>query len=119
MTGVAVLLATGVSALALGVGAVALLTTRSWRTALRVLLDLLVAAGLLRLAGGRSWSALATAAAVVVLRHLLSAGLNAAASTAPPPTAPPTTDPRTWVSRAHPHRGPAGHEPNVTGRIPL
>ncbi|MFY1622896.1 hypothetical protein ACN268_06795 [Micromonospora sp. WMMD735] len=114
MTGVAVLLATGVSALALGVGAVTLLTTRSWRTALRVLLDLLVAAGLLRLAGGRSWSALATAAAVVVLRHLLGAGLNAAAS-----TAPPTTDPRTWVSRAHPHRGPAGHEPNVTGRIPL
>ncbi|WP_422756193.1 hypothetical protein [Micromonospora sp. WMMD708] len=114
MTGVAVLLATGVSALALGVGAVALLTTRSWRTALRVLLDLLVAAGLLRLAGGRSWSALATAAAVVLLRHLLGAGL-----TAPPPTAPPTTDPRTWVSRAHPHRGPAGHEPTVTGRIPL
>ena len=124
MSGVAVLLATVVSALALGVGGVVLLTVRSWRTALQVLLELLVAAGLLRLVGGRSWPALATAVAVIALRRLLWADLGAASS--PPPTTPTvttdpslTTDPRGWVSRSHPHRGSAGHEPDVTGRIPL
>ncbi|MEV4843398.1 hypothetical protein AB0K20_09295 [Micromonospora matsumotoense] len=132
MSGVAVLLATVVSALALGVGGVVLLTVRSWRTALQVLLELLVAAGLLRLVGGRSWPALATAVAVIALRRLLWADLGAASSppspsTDPSPTTDPssttdpslTTDPRGWVSRSHPHRGSAGHEPDVTGRIPL
>ncbi|MEU1753143.1 hypothetical protein ABZ436_10855 [Micromonospora matsumotoense] len=126
MSGVAVLLATVVSALALGVGGVVLLTVRSWRTALRVLLELLVAAGLLRLLGGRSWSALATAAAIIALRRLLWAGLSPPSSPPPPSTDPPpttdpslTTDPRGWVSRSHPHRGSAVHEPDVTGRIPL
>ncbi|MFI9639717.1 hypothetical protein ACIG87_06560 [Micromonospora sp. NPDC051925] len=114
MTGVAVVLATVVSALALGVGGTVLLTARSWRTALRVLLDLLVAAGLLRLVGGRSWAALATAAAIIGLRQLLWAGLARAATTSPPTTGPPP-----WVSRAHPHRGPARYEPDVTGRIHL
>lgn len=132
MSGVAILLATVVSALALGVGGVVLLTVRSWRTALQVLLELLVAAGLLRLVGGRSWPALATAAAVIALRRLLWAGLGTPSSPPPPSTDPApstdpstttdpslTTDPRGWVSRSHPHRGPAGHEQHVTGRIPL
>ncbi|WP_328347382.1 hypothetical protein [Micromonospora sp. NBC_00421] len=120
MSGVAVFLATVVSALALGVGGVVLLTVRSWRTALRVLLELLVAAGLLRLLGGRSWPALATAAAIIALRRLLWAGLGPPSSPPPPTTDPSlTTDPRGWVSRSHPDRGSAGHEPDVTGRIPL
>ncbi|WP_446209930.1 hypothetical protein [Micromonospora sp. IBSANI012] len=66
------------TALALGSGAVVLLTVRSGRTALRVLLDLLVAAGLLRLSVGSGWAALATAAAIILLRQLLWAGLAAA-----------------------------------------
>lgn len=95
MSGVAVFLATVVSALALGVGGVVLLTVRSWRTALRVLLELLVAAGLLRLLGGRSWPALATAAAIIALRRLLWAGLGPPSSPPPPTTDPSlTTDPR-------------------------
>ncbi|MEV4832559.1 hypothetical protein AB0K25_30080 [Micromonospora sp. NPDC049257] len=76
MSGLAAPLAAVVSALALGVGGVVLLTVRSWRTALGVLLELLVAAGLLRLPGGRSWPALATAVAVIVLRRVLWAGLG-------------------------------------------
>ncbi|SCG44653.1 hypothetical protein [Micromonospora halophytica] len=68
-------LATTVTALALCCGAVVLVTARSWRTALRVLLDLLVAAGLLRLTVGQGWSALASAGAVILLRQLLWAGL--------------------------------------------
>ncbi|WP_431924275.1 hypothetical protein [Micromonospora wenchangensis] len=103
MTDLAVPLATVVSTLALGVGGVVLLTVGSWRTALRVLLDLLVAAGLLRLAGGPGWPALASAVAVVVLRRMLWSGLDPAS-----PAAPPTTDPQAWVSRAHPHRGQQG-----------
>ncbi|MEU4715369.1 hypothetical protein AB0F73_17160 [Micromonospora purpureochromogenes] len=73
------------TALALGSGAVVLLTVRSWRTALRVLLDLLVAAGLLRLAVASGWTALATAAAIILLRQLLWAGI-AAGPPAPAPT---------------------------------
>lgn len=80
------------TALAFVAGLAALLTTGSWRAALRVLLDLLVAAGLLRLALGRGWPALATAAAVVLLRHLLWAAL-AAGSPAPWRTSPPSCGP--------------------------
>ena len=50
--------------------------------ALGVLLDFLLAAGLLRLTGQPGWSALAVAAAVVALRRLLGAGLRAGAGSA-------------------------------------
>ena len=70
------------TALAFLAGLAALLTTGSWRAALRALLDLLIAAGLLHLSLARGWSALAVAAAVVALRHVLWAVL-AAGSPAP------------------------------------
>jgi len=66
VTGTAVLLATAV-----------LVATRSVRVALPVLLDLLLAAGLLRLAIVDTWNAIAVAAAVVVIRKLAVAGLTA------------------------------------------
>ncbi len=70
-------LAVGVTALALVAGAVALAATRRPALALGVLLDLLLAAGLLRLAAEPTWASLATAAAVVLLRRLIGAGLRA------------------------------------------
>lgn len=45
--------------------------------ALSVLLDLLLAASLLRLGADDSWSAIAVAAAVIALRHLITRGLVA------------------------------------------
>ncbi|WBB80854.1 hypothetical protein O7606_05570 [Micromonospora sp. WMMD882] len=65
-----------VVAAALLCAAVALVTVRSWRTALRVLLDLLTAAGLLRLTDAQGWVDLAGAVAVVALRRLLWAALR-------------------------------------------
>ncbi|MBM0227283.1 MULTISPECIES: hypothetical protein [Micromonospora] len=85
MTGPLPDLTTGLAFLA---GLAALVTTGSWRAALRALLDLLVAAGLLRLSLAGGWSALAVAAAVVALRHLLWAAL-AAGPPGPAPTSPP------------------------------
>ncbi|GIG90811.1 hypothetical protein [Plantactinospora endophytica] len=64
-----------ITALALLVAAVTLLTTGSWRAALRLLLDLLVAAGLVRLAVLTNWGDLAGAAVVIALRQLVSAAL--------------------------------------------
>lgn len=61
---------------ALSGAAVALLTAGSWRTALRILLDLLTAAGLLRLTGARGWADLAGVAAIVALRQVLWAALT-------------------------------------------
>ncbi|MFI6820128.1 hypothetical protein ACIBJE_04145 [Micromonospora sp. NPDC050187] len=71
----------------LGAGAsvcavVVLLTSGSWRAALRILLDLLTAAGLLRLSGAPGWGALAAVAAIVALRRLLWAALAASESSA-------------------------------------
>ncbi|MFE0590771.1 hypothetical protein [Micromonospora echinospora] len=60
---------------------VVLLTSGSWRAALRILLDLLTAAGLLRLSGAPGWGALAAVAAIVALRRLLWAALAAAEPT--------------------------------------
>jgi hypothetical protein len=65
-----------VTAAALTAGLVALIATRRPAAALPVLLDLLVAAGLLRLVGQPSWQALATAAAIIVLRRLIGLGLR-------------------------------------------
>ncbi|MEE6274567.1 hypothetical protein V2J56_14550 [Georgenia sp. MJ206] len=47
------------------------------RAGVPVLLDFLIAAGLLRLAGEPSWGETATTALVVAVRHLLAAGLAA------------------------------------------
>ncbi|TWJ21773.1 hypothetical protein [Micromonospora endolithica] len=66
-----------VPVLAVVVAGVVLLTVRSWRAALRVLLDLLTAAGLLRLAGDLAWTDLAAAAAIIVLRRMLWGALAA------------------------------------------
>ncbi|MBF9133784.1 hypothetical protein I0C86_33340, partial [Plantactinospora sp. S1510] len=52
-------LGTLLTALALGSAAMTLLTTGSWRAAIRLLLDLLTAAGLIRLAAAQSWTDLA------------------------------------------------------------
>ncbi|OMQ14318.1 hypothetical protein A7K94_0217495 [Modestobacter sp. VKM Ac-2676] len=64
------------SAFALVAGALTLAATRRPALALGVLLDLLLAAGLLRLAGEPDWQGIATTAAIVLLRHLASAGLR-------------------------------------------
>ena len=79
------LLALGVSALALVAGTVALAATRRPATALGVLLDLLLAAGLLRLAAEPTWGSIATAAAVVLLRRLIGMGLRAGDRVLSPP----------------------------------
>lgn len=65
------------TAAALVCGGVALATTRRLSEALAVFLDVLTAAGLLRLAAAPTWRALATSAAIVALRHLGGAGLAA------------------------------------------
>ncbi|WP_228395048.1 hypothetical protein [Modestobacter roseus] len=67
------------SALALVTGALTLAVTHRPALALGVLLDLLLAAGLLRLAGDPDWQGIATAAAIVALRHLAGAGLRVGA----------------------------------------
>ena len=67
--------------------------TRSLRQALPVLLDLLTAAGLLRLAAAPSWSALTVTTLIIGLRRLVTAGVRTAESAVgvrPPP--PPTVD---------------------------
>ena len=51
--------------------------TRRPLPALAVLLDLLLAAGLLRLLGDPGWQTILTVAALVALRRLLAAGLRA------------------------------------------
>ena len=61
-------------------GALVLLRTRSLRQALPVLLDLLTAAGLLRLAVAPTWSGLAVTAIVIVLRRLVTAGIRTASA---------------------------------------
>ncbi|MGC4846728.1 hypothetical protein ACLQ3F_05785 [Micromonospora sp. DT15] len=69
-------LATAVTALALVAGVLTTLTTGALRSGVRVLLDLLVGAGLLRLAGEPGWNGLAGAVAIIALRQLLGAALG-------------------------------------------
>ena len=83
------LLALAVSALALGAGTVALVATRRPALALGVFLDLLLAAGLLRLAAEQTWTSLGTAAAIVLLRRLIGAGLRAGGRALSPPVVAP------------------------------
>jgi hypothetical protein len=65
-----------VAAAALLVGTAALLRTRRLAPALALTLDLLTAAGLLRLAATQTWAAIGGAALVVLLRRLLAVGLH-------------------------------------------
>jgi hypothetical protein len=65
-----------VAGAALVAGALTLAVTRRPSVALGVLLDLLLAAGLLRLAGDPAWRIIVTAAVIVALRRLLSAALR-------------------------------------------
>ena len=87
MTGAALdavtgVVALGITAAGLVAAAVTLGATRSPLSALRVLMDFVLAAGLLRLTGEPGWAALGTAAAVVAVRRLLGAGLRAGAGSA-------------------------------------
>ncbi len=76
LQGVGSALALLVTAAALVAGLVALVATRRPAAALPVTLDLLTAAGLLRLVGEPGWPALATAAATLVVRRLIGFGLR-------------------------------------------
>ena len=67
-----------VVAAALLVAGLVLLATRQVAVALPVLLDLLLVAGLLRLSATGSWQAIASAAAIVVVRKLATLGIGAA-----------------------------------------
>ena len=73
---VSALAAMGVGLTALVAAALTLAVTRRPALALSVLLDLLMAAGLLRLVGQPTWQALATAAAIILLRRLIGFGLR-------------------------------------------
>jgi hypothetical protein len=73
VTGAAALSAT---AAALVAGALTLAATRRPAAALGVFLDLLLVAGLLRLAGSPTWGTITTAAVVVLLRRLIGTGLR-------------------------------------------
>ncbi|HLZ38745.1 MAG TPA: hypothetical protein VKP64_13545 [Mycobacteriales bacterium] len=71
-------LAVVVSAAGLLCGVLAFVRTRDAWCGVRVLLDLLLAAGLLRLAATSGWSQLAAAAALVAVRRLLTIALREA-----------------------------------------
>jgi hypothetical protein len=59
----------------IALGAATLLVFRRPALALHVLLDLLLAAGLLRLSADAAWSVIAATAAVVVLRRVITRSL--------------------------------------------
>jgi hypothetical protein len=73
-------------AAALVISALVLAATRSPATALAVLLDLLLAAGLLHLNADAAWSAIGSAALIIVIRKV--AGLGLAAGRRPPAGVP-------------------------------
>ncbi len=52
------------------------LTTRAWRPTMPVLLELLLAAGLLRLSVRDDWRAIAAAAAIIAIRMLVKSAGN-------------------------------------------
>ena len=72
--------AMAVTAAGLVAGLLALAVTRRPGLALKVFLDFLLAAGLLRLTGDPGWPAVVAAAAIVALRRLIGAGLRAGAA---------------------------------------
>ncbi|MEH1101611.1 hypothetical protein [Micromonospora sp. CPCC 205561] len=98
-------LATATTAFAGLAGLAVLLGTGSWRSAMRVLLDLLTAAGLLRLAHAGDWADLAAAAAIVLLRRLLWSALTAGPP-GPTPAGPPGPAPAGPNGRPEPDRLP-------------
>ena len=67
--------ALAVTAAGLVAAALVLAVTRRPLVAVRVLLDFLLAAGLLRLTGDPGWPAILTAAVIVAVRRLLARGL--------------------------------------------
>jgi hypothetical protein len=70
---------------AAGVAAVVIGFVRGfWRAGLGLALDLWVAAGLLRLSSVTSGTSLAGVAVIIVVRHVVSAGLRPAAATGVP-----------------------------------
>ncbi len=73
-----------VTAAGLVAAVLVLVATRRPRFALSVLLDFLLAAGLLRLTGRPDWGALASTAAVVAVRRLVGVGLRAGRASADP-----------------------------------
>ncbi|MGW4462763.1 hypothetical protein [Micromonospora sp. NPDC004704] len=82
-----------ITAVALFSGLVTLLTVRSWRTALRLLLDLLTAASLIRLASAEHWADIATAGTIVLLRTVIGAVLATPATGSGPARSVPATPP--------------------------
>lgn len=70
------------------VGAAALAVFRAPLPALRVTLELFIAAGLLRLSVDNSWSAIAGAAVVIAIRRVLTRSLTADLTHRPASTPP-------------------------------
>ena len=85
MTEVVALTSWLIVGLAVAVGAVAFAATHDVRSSLALLLDLLLAAGLLRLSAESSWSVLGTAAAIVAVRQLVIVYLPVARESTPGP----------------------------------
>lgn len=71
MTAILDQVAIAITAVGLLVAVVVLVSSRSWRAAIGVLAELLVAAGLVRLSAEPGWDRLTAAAAILVLRRLL------------------------------------------------
>lgn len=85
MTEVVALTSWLIGGLAVAVGAVAFAATHDVRSSSALLLDLLLAAGLLRLSADSSWSVLGTAAAIVAVRKLVIVCLPVARESTPGP----------------------------------
>ena len=85
MTEVVALTSWLIAGLAVAVGAGAFAATHDVRSSLALLLDLLLAAGLLRLSADSSWSVLGTAAAIVAVRQLVIVYLPVARESTPRP----------------------------------
>lgn len=80
MNELATQLSWAVAAAGLAMGVLAGIRTRHLGTGVAVLLDMLLAAGLLRLVAADTWSAIAVAAAVVAVRRLVGLGLGGTGS---------------------------------------
>jgi hypothetical protein len=81
-------IALGVTVAGLVAAAVTLVATRRPLFAVQVLLDFLLAAGLLRLTGHPDWTVLGGTAAIVALRQVVGFGLRAGAPAWAPDPAP-------------------------------
>ncbi len=64
-----------------------LLRTRRLAVALPVLLDFLLAAGLLRLSASQTWTAIGSAAAIIIIRKVVTLGLKTGRAARARPTA--------------------------------